>query len=338
MAGKGMDGLKKEILEPGLCVACGGCVGLCPHISFFDGKVICTDSCDLDNGRCYSICPVANSVKAVSSDKEPVGSYMNIYRTRAKDVNLREKAQYGGTISTLVITAIEHGLIDEAILTSKGDGNFPRGIIAATPSEVIESSGSRYTSSATLEAFNRRGKEGAQKLGIVVLPCQAQSLTLAKDSQHNEKPEEMEAALTFGLFCTWALTYREFKRFLNSSGINGSSLRYDIPPPPAEIFQVFSTGEKREYPLGDIRKFIHKGCAFCTDLTAEHTDISVGAVEGMEGWNTLIVRSKKGKDLVDQAVAGGGLELEALSEENRRHLFEASLMKRKRGEGNRSKR
>ena len=338
MTVKGMDKLKEEVLKPGLCVGCGGCVGRCPHISFFDGKVICTDSCDLDSGRCYSVCPVANPVKSTSTDSEPVGLAIGIYRSRATDDSMREKAQYGGTISALLITAFEQGLIDEALLTDKGNGNSPHGIIATTTLEVIASSGSRYTSSAALEAFNKRVKESPLKLGVVALPCQAQSLALAKDSQQNVKQKEKEATLTLGLFCTWALKYREFKRFMRSTDIRGSLLRYDIPPPPSEVFQVFLDNETREYPLSDIREFVQAGCALCADLTAEHTDVSVGAVEGIDGWNTLIIRTEKGRALVDQAVAAGGLELEELPEENRQHLFEASLLKRKRGKENRDMR
>lgn len=334
MAKTGMDLLKKEVLEPGLCVACGGCVGLCPHISFFDGKVICTDSCDLDDGRCYSVCPIAHQTEKTSIDKEPVGKCISIYRSRAKDNRLREKSQYGGTVSALIIAALEEGLIDEAILTSNGNGTSPRGVIAKTAAEVIECSGSRYTSSAALEAFNKRIKEGSPRLGVVALPCQALSLALAKDSQKNSDQEIPEAELTVGLFCTWALKYRPFKGFLNKEDVTESLLRYDIPPPPAEVFQVFTGHKTREYPLSEIREFVQTGCAFCADLTAEFTDISVGVVEGIPAWNTLIVRTKKGKDLVDRAVAGGVLELKELPGENQDHLFEASLLKRKRGKEN----
>ena len=32
-----LDRLRQEVLAPGLCVACGACLGLCPHLLFFDG-------------------------------------------------------------------------------------------------------------------------------------------------------------------------------------------------------------------------------------------------------------------------------------------------------------
>jgi coenzyme F420-reducing hydrogenase beta subunit len=65
-------------------------------------------------------------------------------------------------------------------------------------------------------------------------------------------------------------------------------------------------------------------------MTAELADVSVGAAEGVEGWNTLIVRSETGKELVDAAVAGGAIETTPLPEENLEHLKGAALNKKKR--------
>jgi coenzyme F420 hydrogenase subunit beta len=65
-------------------------------------------------------------------------------------------------------------------------------------------------------------------------------------------------------------------------------------------------------------------------MTAELADLSVGAAEGVPGWNTLIVRSERGAELVRKAVQEGAIETDALPEENLEHLKEAALNKRKR--------
>ena len=54
----------------------------------------------------------------------------------------------------------------------------------------------------------------------------------------------------------------------------------------------------------------------------------------MDGWNTLIIRSETGKELVDAAVARGALETATLPEENLEHLKQAALTKKKRALGN----
>jgi coenzyme F420 hydrogenase subunit beta len=70
-------------------------------------------------------------------------------------------------------------------------------------------------------------------------------------------------------------------------------------------------------------------------MTAEWTDISVGVVEDLEGWNTVVVRSDPGSQLMDGAVRDGWLEVGELPPENLEHLREASLSKRIRGKRNR---
>ena len=60
-------------------------------------------------------------------------------------------------------------------------------------------------------------------------------------------------------------------------------------------------------------------------MTAEFADVSVGAAEGIEGWNTLIVRSERGQELVEAARKAGVIETDALPDESLNHLKGASL-------------
>ncbi len=66
-------------------------------------------------------------------------------------------------------------------------------------------------------------------------------------------------------------------------------------------------------------------------MTAEFADVSVGAAEGIEGWNTLIVAATRGAKLVEAARADGVLETAPLPDANLAHLKEASLLKKRRG-------
>ena len=75
------------------------------------------------------------------------------------------------------------------------------------------------------------------------------------------------------------------------------------------------------------------GCAHCLDMTAEFTDISVGTVEGTEEWNTVIVRTQEGAELMELARGKGKIEAQALPEANLAHLKEAAMNKKKRALG-----
>ncbi|MCD6203958.1 MAG: Coenzyme F420 hydrogenase/dehydrogenase, beta subunit C-terminal domain, partial [Methanophagales archaeon] len=42
-----------------------------------------------------------------------------------------------------------------------------------------------------------------------------------------------------------------------------------------------------------------EGCAFCTDFVSRLADISIGSVGSPDGYSTVIVRSKKGRELLE---------------------------------------
>ena len=65
-------------------------------------------------------------------------------------------------------------------------------------------------------------------------------------------------------------------------------------------------------------------------MTAELSDISVGTVEGKEGWNTVIVRTATGENLLKEAKKAGTIETRPLPRNNLNHLREASLLKKRR--------
>jgi coenzyme F420-reducing hydrogenase beta subunit len=65
-------------------------------------------------------------------------------------------------------------------------------------------------------------------------------------------------------------------------------------------------------------------------MTAELSDISVGTVEGKEGWNTVIVRTAIGEDLLKRTKRAGIIETKTLPQNNLSHLIEASLLKKRR--------
>ena len=65
-------------------------------------------------------------------------------------------------------------------------------------------------------------------------------------------------------------------------------------------------------------------------MTSEFADISVGVLEGRPDMNTLIIRTKRGKAIVDEAVREGFLVVEDMPEENLEHLRWAAGNKKKR--------
>lgn len=326
-----------KVLNRGICVTCGACVGLCPYFSYFDGKVVVLDRCTSDTWRCLKICPRADyddtSLDGIREQDQAseIGPFKKIFMARSTKEEIIKMAQYGGVVSTLLIYAIEMGLIESAIITDKGDGISSAGNIARDRSDILKCAGSRYNAAGGLSALNRAIKENEKKIAVVGLPCQMEALARMNLMEPDGAERVNHVSLKIGLFCTWALDYRQLSEYLKNAGIEKSVRRYDIPPPPSQIFLALTEKGLREFPLEDIRPFIQKGCSLCEDMTAEQADISVGSVEGLDGWNTVVVRNKKAGDIMQAAVDDNYIEIDQLPKENFNHLKEASLNKKEKG-------
>ncbi|MDZ7700024.1 MAG: coenzyme F420 hydrogenase/dehydrogenase beta subunit N-terminal domain-containing protein [Deltaproteobacteria bacterium] len=129
----GQKRLIDEVIERGLCVRCGACVGFCPYFSFFDGEVVVTDTCQADSEKCFQVCPVAVSQESSSwasqtEEGEGIGKAEDIVMARSKRPDILEQSQYGGVVSTLLAYALEAGRIQSAILTTQGHTFSPCGL------------------------------------------------------------------------------------------------------------------------------------------------------------------------------------------------------------------
>jgi coenzyme F420 hydrogenase subunit beta len=137
-------------------------------------------------------------------------------------------------------------------------------------------------------------------------------------------------ALTLGLFCTWALDTRGLLALMEKLAPGEQIGKIRIPPPPAGILVAETEIRTPEIPLDEIRSLVPEGCKICPDMTAELADVSVGAMEGAGGWNTLVVRSQRGQEFVQQAAAAEYLILDDLPETSLSHLKIAAGVKKKR--------
>ncbi len=334
---KGQKTLIEDVLDQGICVKCGACVGLCPYFSYRDGQVVALDACAAETWRCLQVCPRADyegtslerEIKDTRGDRE-IGPYSEIRAARAKDRKTRNGGQYGGIVSALLIRALEKGFIKSAVVTDSGNGLSPSGKLVRSPSEILECAGSRYSASGCLAALNTAISAGEDHIGVVGLPCQMEALAKTAGSTPDGEERIRRVTVRIGLFCTWALDYRKLRTYLKEKNIRGPVKKYDIPPPPSEVFRLLTDDGWSDFPLGEIRFLVQKGCSLCSDMTAEWADISVGTLEGQDDWNTVVVRTERGAEFFHEAVHAGFVEAEELPGKNLDHLEEAAANKRAR--------
>ena len=335
---RGLEALEEKVLGRDLCAACGACLSLCPYLRSFKGRVIKLDDCNLEEGRCFAYCPrtevnldeVYQKLFGKKYEEIELGPVRKIMMARAKESIWAKKAQTGGVVSALIDFALRESVVQAAVLTPRDGDLLPQGKIIKGRKEILRCAGSSYVSGPTLEALNKGPWKEEERIGVVGLPCQVLALARMKASTLEKKTPIDRVDLVVGLFCTWALDYKPFIAFLNKRVGNRPIKKLNITPPPERILEVTAGGELYQIPVNDIRPFIRPSCRVCLDMTAELSDISVGTVEGKEGWNTMIVRTAKGDDLLTRAKKAGVLEIRPLAKNSLSHLKEASLLKKRR--------
>ncbi len=335
---RGLKGLEEKVFDRDLCAACGACLSLCPYLRSWKGRVVKLDNCNLEEGRCFAYCPrtevdldeLSQSVFGKSYEDFEMGPVRKIVMARAKDPLWRRKAQTGGVVSALFDFALREGVVQAGILAPRDGDILPQGKVITRRKEILRCAGSSYVAGPTLEALNRGPWKGKERIGIVGLPCQVLAVARMKASKHEKRTPIDRVDLVMGLFCTWALDYKPFMVFLNERVGKRSIEKLNITPPPERILEVTSGKTLSRIPLDDIRPFIRSSCRICLDMTAELSDISIGTVEGKEGWNTVIVRTAQAEDLLRRAVKADVIETRPLAKDHLNHLKEASLLKKRR--------
>ena len=297
------------------------------------------DNCDLAEGRCFAHCPrtqvnleaIHQKVFGQAYLNIEIGLYKQIKMARASSPDLRKKGQTSGVVSALLQFALREEFIHGAVLTDRTPDHLPHGRVIRHQDEILSCAGSSYVAGPTLQTLNQGPWEETERIGVVGTPCQVLAMRKMSVSPLKKTNLMDRVTLIVGLFCTWALTYEPFMKYLKAR-VNGAPIRkLDITPPPERLLKVITSDNHTwDVPIDEIRPFIRKTCGICLDMTSELSDLSVGTVEGIQGWNTVITRSDLGEEILSRAEAAGIVESQPLPEENLKHLKEASLLKKQR--------
>ena len=335
--------LKKSVLEQSLCTGCGACVGLCPYQVIYADRTVQLFNCDLPDGKCYAFCPrtladydhIKKSLFNINDLTPEIGAVKGYYLSRASDPRLRLKVQHGGTVTALLELAMGEGLIDSAIVSSRNEEFEQEGRLVTNQNQLRGYSKSWFTVSPTMAAFNRIPDDRKKRTGVVATPCQATALAKMKTAEIPGYSGSDLPGLVIGLFCGWTLSMEKFHNLLVRYGASMADLTGMDIPAGKNILEIFTVSGLISVPMAKLDHCVRTACRYCMDSTAEFADLSVGAArfgtdcEEMRGWNQIIVRSDRGKELFELAIAKHALEIREASPSALRELKNAAAGKKK---------
>jgi coenzyme F420 hydrogenase subunit beta len=263
-----------------------------------------------------------------------LGAVKGYYFSQAVDPELRAVAQHGATVTVLMELALAEGLIDSGIVSSRNQEFMQNGVIVNDREALRKNAGSKFTVSPTVAAFNQLITQDAENIGIVATPCQALALAKMKLVKENN-PKIDQLKLVIGLFCGWTLSVEKYTKLLIEKNIDLKSIVGMDIPAGKNILELFTNNGVKSIPFDEVHGCIREACLYCLDSTAEYTDVSVGSArfagswEEVRQWNQLIVRTARGRELVDLAVKRGILDVREAPVESFKELKDAAVKKKK---------
>jgi coenzyme F420 hydrogenase subunit beta len=323
--------LFREVVTSGLCTGCAACVIACPHPVLdyeSDHGIYKPFHLDLDGGpddcthgqkgctMCTRACPRFRNWEseidlhrfARERTEDEVWGVGDVLLARATDESLVENGQDGGFVSALLIYALEHDIIDAALVSGlEGDGTTWRAkpVVARTKDDVIDTAKSRYTYCANLLAYNEAVEGGAERIGLVGMGCMASAPGAMQARKAGKVARRL--SLTIGLLCSKTFDDSIFEELFEAKY---NVKRADIVKMNIKgVFQLWTkNGGYYEIPLKEAHAYTREGCTHCPDFAAEHADLSTGGIGAFGDWTLVIVRTDLGRELMGSMKSEGLIE------------------------------
>src|SRR5689334_14726880 len=323
--------LYSEVVTSGLCTGCAGCVIACPHdvLGYRDDEGVYKPfqleegwgptNCSHGEKSCTSCtraCPRFRTWEPevdefmfgrVRDAEEPSGIFKDIVLARATDPVLAEVGQDGGLVSALLVYALEHDMIDAALVSYlEGDGTTWKAIpgVARTRDDIIASAGSRYTYSANTLAYPEAIEGGAERIALVGMSCQSSVPPVMKQRKAGKVARRL--ALNIGLLCSKTFDDAIFEELFEAKyGLKKADMKkMNIKG----VFQIWmKNGDYHEIDLKECHGWTREGCKTCPDFAAEHADISTGGIGAFNDWTLTIVRTDLGREILIKMLEDGTL-------------------------------
>ena len=249
------------------------------------------------------------------TEDEISGIAVDMVLARATDPGVHVVGQDGGFVSALLIWALEHDVIDAALVSAlEGDGSTWKALpaVARTREDVLATAGSRYTYSANPMAYAEAIEGGAERIALVGMGCQSSAPPVMAARKAGKIARRF--ALSIGLLCSKTFDDAIFTELFEARyGLH----RHEIAKMNIKgVFQVWMhDGSYHEIPLKEAHAFTREGCKSCPDFAAEHADISTGGIGAFNDWTLTIVRTERGREVFHAMVADDAVEIRPVDDD-----------------------
>ena len=330
-------------VKDGHCMGCGLCEDICPKhcITIQRGKLnvptVDKDVC-LDCGLCRKVCTgkgieIEERAKSLFGEalhyNSIIGHFIKTYKGYSTEYETRFHCASGGCLSQFLIWLLEKGEIDGAVVTGYDNNSpmTPRVYVARNREEVLSGKSSKYC----VVSMNGIAKEIHNTPGryvVVGLPCHIHSFR--KYSTIDKKVGDRILGY-FSIYCSsnknldsqryllWR--YKVDRNKLDSFAYRDNGCLGSMFFKDCQGNNIVEPIEYLDYYKGMKAFFSIPRCSLCPDFFGELGDVCFGDLnigddaDDKIGVNSLITRSQKWDNLLNQCAEEGRLHLEEIDEE-----------------------
>lgn len=323
----------EKTVEAKLCNTCGACYACCPENAIAFQETIAghlfpqvNEQTCIQCGLCLNVCPgdhFSSSLKQAMPEDPFEGNCIQAFLGKTSDEDLYGNSQSGGLASSLLAFALNSGRIKTAAIVEMEQGTPPRPNVRLIDNakELFASQKSKYCPVPLLR-FLKDLKEADKPVGLVALSCQVHGLNNMMDEFPQLKDK---IAFVIGLVCDRVMTYAAIDHlageFSNKGTYNIAFRDKTVSDYPGDV-HLFNNRASKIKPAKDRMQikdyYTPVRCRLCFDKMNVFSDITLGdpnGIQGIEkgnGKSVAIVRTTKGKELMDAAIDEHTLLLEPL--------------------------
>ncbi len=236
----------------------------------------------------------------------------DMYVTWSSDEGIRNAAEYGGAVTSLLKFALDSQSVDAVLTVKARDGNRYDGIPAliTNPDEVIGTVGALHCASVNIPRCLKEYLGGGSdlRMAVVCKPCDAKAIIeLAKRNQIS-----LENLILIGLNCTGTLPPARAKRMMKEEFEvdPGDVVSEDIED--GRLIVRLKDGTEKERDLAELEQRGYgrrENCRRCETSIPTMADIACGKWGATDKKATFVeVCSEKGSDFVQAAIQAGRIK------------------------------
>jgi coenzyme F420-reducing hydrogenase beta subunit/Na+-translocating ferredoxin:NAD+ oxidoreductase RnfD subunit len=286
-------------LDADFCAGCGNCNFVCPARIDLKSKIL-----NFPLAEEEAITLERQFLKGTPD--ENIGVYKDVFSAKSF-----YEGQDGGVATALLVSGMQKGLFDAAIVVRRAEGYKAESIVAETVDDIIKARGTKYMRVRMMSRLGELVAKGKRKIAVVGTPCQIRAARRIQRTLLEDCPD-LELTI-IGLFCFEEFDYNKLKEETKRL-LDVDLDKADKTQIRKGKFTVRSDGQERSVAVKELNNAVEKGCLSCPDFAAKYADISVGSVGSDDGYSTVIVRSDVGGKLLEKLdLAKGKVRMEEIT-------------------------